>query len=57
MSTLFITYLWHYLAARAIYDELVRPLTHGHAASLLLLMGIAGGAFLLGRRSGLRHRR
>ena len=57
MSTPFITYLWHYLAARAIYDELVRPLTHGHAASLLLLMVIAAGAFLLGRQSRLRNRR
>jgi hypothetical protein len=45
------------LAARAVYDELVRPLTHGHAGSLLLLLLIAAGAFLLGRRTGLRNRR
>ena len=38
-------------------DELVRPLTHGHEASLLLLVLIAAGAFLLGRRSGLGNRR
>jgi hypothetical protein len=57
MSAPLITYLWHYLAARAIYDELVRPLTHGHAGSWLLLMLIAAGAFLLGRRTGLRNRR
>jgi hypothetical protein len=57
MSALFITYLWHYLAARAIYDELLRPVTHGHAASLLLLVLIAAGAFLLGRGRGLRSRR
>lgn len=57
MSTLFITYLWHYLAAHAVYDELVRPLAHGHTASVALLMLIAAAAFLLGRRNGLRSRR
>lgn len=57
MSAVFITYLWHYLAARAIYDELVRPLARGHVASLLLLMLIVAAAFVLGRRHGLRGRR
>ena len=57
MSTLFITYIWHYLAARALYDELVGPLVHGHPASLLLPTLLVAGAFLLGRRNGLRRRR
>jgi hypothetical protein len=57
VSALFITYLWHYLAARAIYDEVVRPLARGHPASLLLLVFIATGGFLLGRRRARRRRR
>lgn len=57
MSVVLITYLWHYLAARGIYDELVRPLTRGHPASLLLVLLIATGAFWLGRRTAPRARR
>ena len=56
MSVVFITYVWHYLAARAIYDELVRPLARGHPASLLLVVLIAAGAFWLGRRTARRIR-
>jgi hypothetical protein len=56
VSVLFITYLWHYLAARAIYDEVVRPLTRGHPASLLLLVLISAAGFYLGRRSVTRGR-
>jgi hypothetical protein len=57
MSAMFVTYLWHYLAARAIYDDLLRPVTHGHPAPLLavVLIGVVG--FVLGRRSVKRHRR
>jgi hypothetical protein len=54
MSTVFITYLWHYLAARTIYDELLRPLTHGHPATWLLIGALIAAAFLLGRRSARR---
>ncbi len=57
MSTLFITYLWHYLAARTIYDSLLRPLVHGHPAPLVMVGVLSGMAFLLGRRSGARGRR
>jgi len=55
VSALFVTYLWHYLAARAVYDELLAPVTRGHPASLLLLVLIAAAAFLLGRRSARRR--
>ena len=54
MSAVFITYLWHYLAARAIYDEALRPLTRGHPGSWLLLGLLIAGAFLLGRLSARR---
>ena len=51
MSAMFITYLWHYLAVRALFDELLRPLTHGDPAPLLLTGLLVAVAFLLGRRS------
>ena len=57
MNTVFITYLWHYLAARTIYDELLRPLTRGHPGLLILLALLVAGAFALGRRTAPRSRR
>jgi hypothetical protein len=57
LSALFITYLWHYLAARAIYDELLRPLTRGHPGLLIVLGLLLAAAFALGRRSVMRSRR
>jgi hypothetical protein len=56
MSTMFITYLWHYLAARAIYDDLLRPLTRGDPAPLLALGLLVALAFLVGRHSVRRGR-
>ncbi len=54
---MFISYLWHYLSARAIYDELLRPVTRGHPGVLIVLGLLVVGAFALGRRSVLRSRR
>ena len=45
-----LTYVWHYLVARMLYDHLLRPVGHGDAAGLLVLAGVAGVAFVLGRR-------
>jgi hypothetical protein len=45
----FLTYVWHYLVARVIYDELVRPLAHGHAGAAPLAACVAAAAFLIGR--------
>ena len=45
-----LTYVWHFLVARMIYDQLVRPVIHGDAARLALLACIATVAFALGRR-------
>jgi hypothetical protein len=52
-ATAFVTFLWHYVAARLIYDDLVRPLTRGQIPSALVLVAIAAGvAFAVGRRRG-----
>jgi hypothetical protein len=45
------TYVWHYLVARMLYDQLIRPLAHGDASALALLVGVALGSFVLGRRT------
>lgn len=53
----FLTYLWHYLLARLMYDDLVRPLTRSGTAMVLLPLAIVAiVSFLLGRRSGRRRR-
>jgi hypothetical protein len=50
----FITYLWHYLVARLLYDHLVRPLIHSRVSVLALVCAIALAAFAFGwwSRSG-----
>jgi peptidoglycan/LPS O-acetylase OafA/YrhL len=57
----FITYLWHYLVARVIYDEVVRPLLRGDASGILLIGCVAVAGFLVGawreRRSRTRAAR
>jgi hypothetical protein len=57
VSAVFLTYLWHYLAARAVYDSLLRPIVEEHPTQLLAVGLVAIGAFLLGRRSAARGRR
>jgi hypothetical protein len=52
----FLTYLWHYVLARLVYDDLVRPLTRGGDVPVLLPVAcIVLVAFLLGRRAGARR--
>jgi hypothetical protein len=48
-ATAFLTYLWHYMAARFLYDEVVRR----HVAAALLLAAVAAVGFALwrGRRT------
>jgi hypothetical protein len=49
-ASMFVTYLWHYLVARLLYDELVRPLTHGRPGSpLVIAVCTCGALFILGR--------
>jgi hypothetical protein len=47
-ATMFLTYLWHYLIARTLYDQVLRPLIHGRASAAVVLVLVAG-AFALGR--------
>ena len=44
----FITYVWHYLVARLLYDHLLRPLIHGRVSVLPLVCAVALAAFALG---------
>jgi hypothetical protein len=46
-----VTYVWHYLVARMLYDELVRPLAHGDVTFVVLLACVAAGGFAIGRRT------
>jgi hypothetical protein len=46
-----LTYLWHYLIARTIYDDLVRPLAHGNVSVALLVACVAAVGFAVGRRT------
>jgi hypothetical protein len=53
----FVTYLWHYLVARLIYDDLARPLIRGWGASVLIVVGCVGAvAYVLGVRTARRKR-
>jgi hypothetical protein len=47
-ATMFLTYLWHYLIARTVYDQVLRPIIHGRA-SVALVLGLVLAAFVLGR--------
>jgi hypothetical protein len=51
MSAMFVSYVWHYLAARALYDELLRPAVGGNYGPLLTVGLVGAIAFLLGRWS------
>ncbi len=37
-ATMFVTYLWHYLVARLIYDGLLRPAAHGRPTGVLCVL-------------------
>jgi hypothetical protein len=50
-----ITYLWHYLLARTVYDQMLRPLIHGHPSRALPLCCVAIAGFAVGRWSGRRQ--
>ncbi len=55
----FVAYLWHYMVARLIYDELVRPIMRGGGGGALLVIaciGVAAGAYLIRVRRGRRKR-
>ena len=47
-APVFLTYLWHYLVARTLYDQVLRPLIHGRASASVVLVLLAAG-FAVGR--------
>jgi hypothetical protein len=49
-----VSYLGHYVLARLVYDDLLRPLVRGDVSVALLLVVGATVAYALGRRSGRR---
>jgi peptidoglycan/LPS O-acetylase OafA/YrhL len=60
-ATAFITYLWHYLVARLLYEHLLRPLIHDRVSALALVCVAVLAAFAIGwwsarRRPGARRR-
>jgi hypothetical protein len=54
-ATGFPTYLWHYMLARLLYDELLRRVLHGNAPDWWLVAVVA--AFVLVLVRGRRRRR
>jgi hypothetical protein len=50
-ATAFLSYVWHYLVARMVYDQLLRPLIHGRVTAALAMCCAAGAGFALGRLS------
>jgi hypothetical protein len=52
----FLTYVWHYLLARLLYDDLIRPLLHGGAAALVGAIACVAVAVWLWRRRVRRPR-
>lgn len=46
-ASILITYVWHYLVARVVYDEVLRPLIRGHPAGALVIGGALAAAFVV----------
>jgi len=44
-----LTYVWHYLVARLLYDQLLRPALRGQVIVPALICGAAVAAFVAGR--------
>jgi len=57
MSASLLTYVWHYLVARTLYDELLRPVLDGNLAAILLIACVGAAAFLVGRWTHRRAKR
>jgi hypothetical protein len=52
----FVTYLWHYVLARLVYDSLVRPIAHGEGVTVLLAIATVCAVVALMRRARRRRR-
>ena len=42
-ATAFVTYLWHYVVARLLYDDLVHPLSRGQVPTTFVVTAVAIG--------------
>lgn len=51
-----LTYLWHYLLGRLLYDGLLRPLLGGNRDAILAVIAAAFVLVLVLRRRGRRPR-
>jgi hypothetical protein len=52
LAITFLTYVWHYILARLLYDDLVRPLARGDGTTVLLGVALTSAAvFVLRRRA------
>jgi hypothetical protein len=49
-ATTLLTYVWHYVVARLLYDDLVRPLARGDAVIVVVVVACVVVVALLGRR-------
>jgi hypothetical protein len=55
-ATSLLVYLWHYVVARLAYDDLLRPLLHGHPDGIIVAGAVAIAVSLLHvRRRGRRQ--
>ncbi len=50
-----ITYLWHYVVARLLFDQLLRPLERGDGPRLVLVVCIGAAGFVAGRITAARR--
>jgi hypothetical protein len=46
-AAMLLVYLWHYLVARLLYDDLLRPLLHGRAGPIVFAAAAVAIAFSL----------
>ena len=46
-ATVLFTYVWHYLIARVLYDDVLRPLFGGRPLGLLIPAALGAGVFAL----------
>ena len=54
-SVSLVSYVWHYIVARTLYDQVVRTVSRGRASDALLVVLVAALAFLAGRLTGRRR--
>jgi len=56
VASALLLYLWHYLVARFLFDEVLGGVLHSRAAMLLALVCAGAGGYWVGRRGRRRLR-